>query len=131
MKKKKSYTGYIILILIAVIFISVIFTIKRASNTPGEYDLFAQCIAESGTKMYGTWWCRFCAEQKKLFGPSWKIIVREGAYVECANADKSTTQECLQAGILSYPTWKFADGSVQTGKLDFFALSQKTGCELK
>lgn len=113
-----------------VILVGAIFAIKSFNNQPGEYDDFTQCLADSGTKMYGAWWCGHCAEQKKSFGKSWDVLVKEGGYIECSTTQRTQTEFCRQAGITSYPTWRFPDGSELKGKLDFFALAQKSGCEL-
>ena len=100
-------------------------------NTPvnaGEYDAFAQCLADKGVMMYGAWWCPHCANQKKLFGASFKKI----KYVECAAAGNAQGQtlECVNAKITGYPTWVFADASRTEGEMSLNALAQKTGCNL-
>lgn len=77
--------------------------------------------------MYGAWWCSHCAEQKKNFGKSWRIF-QNGGYVECSTAQKTQLAICNNAGIESYPTWRFSDNTELTGRLEFSTLSQKTGC---
>lgn len=92
----------------------------------GQYDAFAQCITDSGAKMYGAYWCPHCTEQKKDFGGSWDII----NYIECSLPNRAgQTDICKQANIESYPTWEFADGERVSGRLNFQTLAQKTGCE--
>ncbi|NTV41426.1 MAG: hypothetical protein HGA61_04095 [Candidatus Moranbacteria bacterium] len=89
-------------------------------------DIFAQCIKDSGAKLYGASWCSHCQNQKKLFGNSKNL-----PYVECATPDgKGQEQVCADAKIKGYPTWIFADGSRQSGELSFEILSQKTGCQI-
>ena len=89
-------------------------------------DSFAQCIKDSGAKLYGASWCSHCKNQKKLFGNSKNL-----PYVECATPDgKGQVQICTDAKIEGYPTWVFADESSQSGELSFEILSQKTGCQL-
>jgi len=34
----------------------------------GTYDTLAQCIADSGAKFYGAFWCPHCQNQKQAFG---------------------------------------------------------------
>lgn len=83
-------------------------------------DEFAQCLTESGAVMYGTGWCGHCQNQKAAFGESFR-------YVQFVDCDESR-DECLEAGVESYPTWVFADGTNVTGVASFDILSAKTGC---
>ena len=86
---------------------------------------FAQCISDSGAKFYGAEWCSHCQAQKKAFGDAADKL----PYVECATADgQGQMLICTQAGIKAYPTWIFADGSQETGELEFGELAAKTGC---
>jgi len=128
MKKQKSnlffyFFGILLLGVVA-------FLLFKNNSKPGEYDSFAKCLSESGAKMYGTWWCPHCSNQKKEFGSSWKIFADAGGYIECSTSDKQQTEICKQAGITSYPTWRFSDGSELNGEVDFYRLSQKSGCSL-
>jgi thiol-disulfide isomerase/thioredoxin len=94
---------------------------------PGKYDQFAQCLSEKGAKFYGAFWCPHCQEQKRMFGKSVGLL----PYVECSLPDgKTQTQVCKDAGIESYPTWIFADGSKVTGEQQLASLAEKTGCTL-
>jgi len=96
-------------------------------NKPSIYEEFAQCTAESGATFYGTFWCPFCLEQKRLFGKATDNL----NYVECSTPDRSgQTEACAEAGIESYPTWEFADGERYPGVLQLEAISLLTGCEL-
>jgi hypothetical protein len=101
-----------------------------AVNIPppnGMYDPFAQCIASSGAKFYGAFWCPHCAQQKAEFGDAVKFL----PYVECSNPDATAqTQVCIDKGIQEYPTWYFADGASSTGVQTLQQLSQKTNCPL-
>ncbi len=121
MTDKQLWTG-VVIILIA--FVGFIFFQK---NKPGPYDAFAQCLTEHGVKEYGAYWCPNCQEQKKEFGNSFEYV----NYEECALPGGSgQTQECTAAGIESYPTWEFADGSRRTGLQSLRQLAIKSGCEL-
>jgi thiol-disulfide isomerase/thioredoxin len=95
-------------------------------NQPGEFDTFASCIKDSGATFYGAFWCPHCQTQKAMFGKSAKLL----PYVECSTPSKSQTAACNEAGIESYPTWKFSDGSVVTGQQSFQQLADKTKCEI-
>lgn len=103
------------------------FTSFKASQTPGQYDQFAQCLNEKGVKMYGAFWCPHCKEQKKEFGKSWKFV----NYTECSTADgNGQLKICADANITGYPTWEFVDGERIEGKVSFEKLSEKAGCSI-
>lgn len=90
-------------------------------------DAFAQCIADSGAKFYGAFWCPHCADQKKEFGDSKDLL----PYVECAAEGKNANvAACAAAGVDSYPTWIFADGTRVEGPQTFEELSEATACPL-
>lgn len=99
----------------------------RQYATDGKYDAFAQCIAESGVKFYGAFWCPHCQNQKEMFGSSEKLL----PYIECSTPNgQAQLQICIDAGINGYPTWEFADGSRMNGEVPLVTLSEKTGCPL-
>lgn len=86
---------------------------------------FARCLTKAGARFYGTSWCPHCAAQRRLFGTAFNQV----AYVECSvDGTRETTSECTQAGIDSYPTWTFVDGSRETGELSLQQLATRTGC---
>jgi|TARA_B100002003_G_C14094069_1_gene526216 hypothetical protein len=99
----------------------VIFT---ACSSTGQHDELAQCLADNGVRMYGTYWCPHCQEQKADFGKSWRLV----PYVECATSDGGQTRICEDEGIEGYPTWVFPDGTRQSGKLSFETLRNLGGC---
>lgn len=112
---------------------AAIFSSKKSGNI-GEGGLetlspkaaFAQCLTDKGATFYGAFWCPHCQAQKKLFGTQ---AVKKLNYVECSTPDgKAQNQVCKDAGIKSYPTWRFADDTTQTGELTFAQLAEKTGC---
>ncbi len=97
------------------------------SNKPGQYDTFAMCVANSGTKFYGAFWCPHCQAQKALFGASAKKL----PYVECSTPNgQGQTQACIDKDIKSYPTWEFADGTRHTGEISMEDLASSTACAL-
>ncbi len=123
---KRLKTATWVLIGLAIV-ISAFIYVKSIPPPPGEYDAFARCIARTGTKFYGAFWCPHCAAQKAEFGTSEQYL----PYVECSLPDESgQTQICIDHGIQSYPTWVFPDGSTSTGVTDLQTLSAKTGCPL-
>lgn len=93
-----------------------------------KYDSFAQCLTSKGTKMYGLYWCPHCADQKEMFGASFRKI----NYVECAIKDKpgELVPVCKAAGVKLFPSWQFGSESPKEGVLSLEALSDKTGCSL-
>jgi hypothetical protein len=120
-----------LLIGIAVIVLVVIFgaVLYKNPGTPvsGALDDFATCLGDKGAKFYGAFWCPHCQAQKALFGAS----VKKLPYVECSTLDgKGQTQVCIDAKIVSYPTWEFADGSRLTGETPLATLAEKTSCPL-
>jgi thiol-disulfide isomerase/thioredoxin len=119
----KSYTSWI---LVAVAVVLIIGSMVWYSSRPGEYDGFAICIKESGAKFFGAFWCPHCQDQKSLFGRS----ARELPYQECSTPDgQAQLQSCLEEKIETYPTWKFADGTVKKGVVSMAELASITSCE--
>lgn len=95
-----------------------------------KYDAFARCLKERHVLMYGAYWCPHCAEQKELFGASFKYA----PYVECGleGNRRGEQQVCKDAGIKLFPTWQFPPtGERVEGNLSLEALSDKTGCPLR
>jgi len=113
---------------IIVCLIVIVIAIAKNSGTktlPGEYDKFAQCLADKGATMYGAVWCPHCQEQKAAFGDSFKYI----KYVECPD----NTKLCIDQGITGYPTWMIGTTTIAVGfdkNTTMQTLSEKTGCLL-
>jgi len=127
MKNKKLEKIISILIVVAVVG-GLIFFFYNKSQEPGEYDEIAQCLTDKGVLMYGAWWCPHCEAQKDEFGKSFDLI----NYVECALPGRQSggqTEECVDAEIKSYPTWKFPDGTVITGEQSPNKLAEIAQCE--
>lgn len=100
--KKKYLAGIIIVGVLVILAYGASTLISPAS---AENVALAKCIAASGAKFYGAFWCPHCQDQKDLFGSAAKHL----PYVECSNSDRSQKQVCADAGIEGYPTWVFAD----------------------
>ena len=120
--KVKKKTLFALVAIVVIAFAGIKIT-GFATSGPGPYDDLAKHITESGAKMYGAYWCSACESQKESFGSSWQYI----DYVECSENGGGQTQECISAGITSYPTWEFADGSRQSGAIPLQTLALKTG----
>ena len=102
--------------------------ILTSCGNDGPGQAFAQCLTDAGAIMYGAYWCPHCLDQKEMFGKSWDYV----NYIECSLPNRAgQTEFCTVAGIESYPTWAFADGSRQSGLLSFDALAAKTDCVLE
>ncbi len=95
------------------------------SDTPTDVDLvaFAKAIADTGAEFYGAFWCSACHAQQDLFEDGKDFL----PYIESSNPDGSQTQEAIDAGITSYPTWILADGTRLVGSQSLETLSQQTG----
>ncbi len=90
-------------------------------------DAFAKCLTSKGAKMYGAFWCPHCAEQKDLFGSSFKYA----PYVECGvKGSQTIAQVCTDAAVNHFPTWFFRDGTHDEGVKSLEFLSDQTGCPL-
>jgi Zn ribbon nucleic-acid-binding protein len=96
-----------------------------AGGADATLSEFARCLTSAGARFYGTSWCPHCAAQRTMFGAAFSEV----SYVECSvNGTKETTAECQAAGVTSYPTWTFRDGSRATGALSLERLASRTGC---
>lgn len=116
MKKKTLIITCTIAILAIVLLIG--YKSMNGNAVAGNNDNLAKYLTEQGVKMYGTEWRSYCANQKKLFGTSFKYI----DYIDC---DKKS-QECMLAGVTGYPTWKI-DGQSYPGVQPLERLAQLTG----
>ena len=118
-KKALIYVG--ILVLFAAAYLAGLYYKNH------KYDSFAKCLAGKQAKMYGLYWCPHCADQKAMFGSSFKYV----PYVECAiRGSKELAPECKTAGVKLFPTWQFGADPPKEGVLSLDALSEKTGCTL-
>ena len=124
-KKTKKTNKFIISGLILLIIIAGIIYYIKVSNSMNNntIDNLAKCLANNGVKMYGTYWCPHCQDQKAMFGDSGKILIDLGIYVECTE-DKA---QCDKAGIEGYPTWVI-DNQQYPGVKSLDQLKQLGGC---
>jgi hypothetical protein len=121
---KPSLKAVVVVAILAVVALAI-FIVWYRDNT--RYDAFAKCLGAKQAKMYGAFWCPHCAEQKELFGPSFKYA----PYIECGiTGQKGIQQVCKDANIQHFPTWTFANGTRFDGKKSLEFLSDQTGCSL-
>jgi hypothetical protein len=90
-----------------------------------DKSAFAECIAASGAKYYGTHWCPYCKKQNAMFGED----VRYLPYIECSPPD-SRKQLSRCEKISGYPTWIFPKAGKRGGVQSFAELEKYTGCRL-
>ena len=123
--KSKQMTTIVVASLIVIAFAGVYYFARVRGAT--RYDAFANCLTEKQVKMYGLYWCTHCAEQKELFGASFKYVT----YIECGiKGSKDEEPICKEAGVKNFPTWQFPDGSRKEGTQPLQTLSEQTGCSL-
>jgi thiol-disulfide isomerase/thioredoxin len=96
------------------------YSANKLDGDPAEYQALASCLADSGAKFYGAYWCPHCKNQKAMFGDAAESL----PYVECTEEE----EVCMQQKIEVYPTWIFADGTRATGEQSLAKLAEKTGC---
>ncbi|MBX4181420.1 hypothetical protein KW807_00975 [Candidatus Parcubacteria bacterium] len=114
-------------IVIVLLLIGGVVWLAKTPGKPGKLDSFATCIKDSGALFYGAFWCPHCQNQKAMFGKSAKLL----PYIECSTPDgNGQLQTCTDAGVSGYPTWKFPDGTVETGEVALARLGELTKCEL-
>lgn len=117
-------------LVILLVFAMLVVAGCKASEFPQEkIDALANCLAEKGVKEYGAFWCPNCAEQKKMFGRSYEILMARGVYVECdPRGEDEQSELCLEKDVRKYPTWEFPGGEVVVGVVSFADLAAKAGC---
>ena len=84
----------------------------------------ATALAKSGAVFYGTYWCRFCDQQRQLFGKTaWP---RVPAYECDPRGTKAQPAKCAAAAVEAYPTW-VVNGKTLTGVQTLAALEAALG----
>ncbi|MGH9530032.1 MAG: hypothetical protein ACRD2S_08970 [Terriglobales bacterium] len=97
----------------------------RRRHPIGNYDTLAQCLAVKQVKMYGLYWCTHCADQKRMFGSSFRYV----PYIECGvKGSRQETPTCLQAKVKNFPTWDFS-GVRREGVLSLKDIGVLSGCD--
>ena len=85
----------------------------------------AEQLADRGALFYGASWCPHCQEQKRLFGASQDRL----PYVECSPGGRrgGVAASCDSAGVRTFPTWVFPDGSRVTAVMSLRELADRVG----
>lgn len=117
-------------IILGLLIVAVVMLVAWAGlgrSAPSPLDGFAQCLKDRGAVFYGAFWCPHCEDQKTMFGRAKRLL----PYVECSMPNgNAQTPACIKEKIMTYPTWRFADGTEETGILESARLAEKTGCVL-
>jgi len=89
----------------------------------------AQHLKRTGAQFYGAYWCRFCGQQRGLFG---KEGVAALPYVECAaDGYQSNVAACkAKAEVRAYPTWQI-NGEFYSGMQSLDELAELSGFTAK
>jgi hypothetical protein len=124
-----AFRTYVIAVLIIAVGAYGLYRLMARSGAEvpsGDTRALAQCLTDSGAKMYGTFWCPHCQKQKEAFGDAFGLV----NYVECTlNGQQDVLNPvCADAGVSSFPTWVFGDGTRQSGELSFSVLAERSGC---
>lgn len=103
-------------------------TLAGAREAIASSETFGQCLTRRGATFYGASWCPVCKQQRRTLGRAMSRV----RYVECSVGGKRgrNTSACRKAGVRSYPTWVFADGSRVSGRQSLVNLASRTGCSL-
>ncbi len=118
------------ILVLAIIVLAAMGIFKSDEKKALEADIigFAECLKDEGATFYGAFWCPHCQNQKRMFGKKASDAL---PYVECSTPDgQNQTEVCKEAGVESYPTWTFADGSRESGELSIQKLAEKTSCPI-
>lgn len=125
MSKSSSASLWLTLGAVIVVILLIALAVSNKGGA-GQYDTFAQCLTDKGTKIYSAYWCPNCARQKELFGNSYRLLDDK----ECAVRGQSRNLTlCQNDGITAVPTWEFSDGERVSGVQSLESLSERTGCE--
>lgn len=86
---------------------SIIQNSSRSDAIASQSDVaklaLAQHLTNSGAKMYGTYWCPYCTQQKELFGQA----IEEAPVIECdPKGPNAQPALCASANVSGYPTWE-------------------------
>jgi len=117
-----------LIVTFVIVALMVFLTTVEKKGAVSEDDLasLATCLTDSGAKFYGAFWCGHCQSQKRAFGDAASLL----PYIECSTEDGSGQLPiCEAAGITSYPSWEFADGSLLLGEISLSQLAEKAECD--
>jgi len=118
------------ILVVGLIVLAAMGVFKSESRNMLDQELvaFGECLEEKGAIFYGAFWCPHCQAQHRMFGNKGSDAL---PYTECSTPDsQGQTEVCIEAGIETYPTWRFADGTETTGTQSIEALSENSGCPI-
>lgn len=97
----------------------------QPSASTGMAELaLAKHLKKIGAKLYGTYWCPYCNQQKVLFGEE---AFSQINYIECDPRGKNARPAlCRQAKIQGFPTWEIK-GKFYSGLQTLQELSELSG----
>ena len=73
------------------------------SSNPAKTAL-AEHLKSHQSKLYSTFWCPYCKQQKDLFG---RGAAKQIMVIECdPNGQDAQPKLCLDAKVTSFPTWE-------------------------
>lgn len=119
---KKAAFWAVVIVAVALISYPVLNYFFGSIVEPDKYDDFAKCLTEKNVTMYGTDWCKFCQEQKALFGESFK-------YINYTNCDFGKDL-CIAKKVKGYPSW-IINGEIYSGVKSLESLSSLSKCDIK
>ena len=119
---------------LAVISALILVTAASCGNSENQQQLntLATCLADKGVKEYGAFWCPHCADQKKMFGKAYDIILvpdAGGRLPTACKGQRANVDECLIKGVDGYPTWILPEGKRLEGTQSLETLARVAGCE--
>ena len=97
------------------------------SSLESSYEArLADHLTEIGAKMYGAYWCPYCATQRDYFGGAASRL----PYIECdPDGFGAQVELCDAAGVEVYPTW-IIGGDRYTGAQPLGDLATLSGFDL-
>lgn len=107
MKKFILENKFLSIAIALLVVVAIVWIFGDSGKSDGVARSLAKCLKAKGAKFYGASWCPHCNNQKKAFGSAASDL----PYVECSEGGtRNQRQECTDAGVKGYPTWKFANG---------------------
>jgi len=123
------------LVIVAIVFASIVIyganSIQSSQDFIGDSNSYQIALAKHlggiGARMYGSYKCPHCLDQKKDFGSAFNFI----EYVECNNRGANANPSlCFAKGINVYPTWEIK-GNYYQGQYKLSKLAELSGFESK
>lgn len=101
--------------------------ITESANDESDNIQIAKCLSGKSVKLYGSYTCSHCNNQKKMFGDGVTYL----NYVECnAGGENADPKSCGAAKITAYPTWVNAKKEQLVGSRDPETVAKWAGCQI-